>query len=464
MFNRCTACGKAFRVKSTREAHMRTHEGGKTVACHVCNNLFSTKSSLRVHLRLHTGSRPYKCMHCERTFRTSGHRKAHISSHFKTSKEFNKNIGARKLPTSILPPVQTIKEKLEISGSVDNPQSQQHQVNHEDHHTIYTVNTLEQQQSVVHQGSSSSTMQDPVQIIGSLQVSMDGSQVQNIHLGGLDLSTLQISEELLQSLGSVIFVAPHTNQIITAADLSNVNLIGPGVTIHTDSDIVENQQGMQQNMDIEVKQSSSTVVTQNHQVQQTSLTSIVSMSDLETLIPANNNLIGLAHFSSNNVVVNNSPMLSSTSTAISSSSSSSLPNSNIKDGSMITTTKEISNGSNDNGGDAKDNNVVMVSQPQPTNNKQCPICDKIFAKPSLRNRHMTVHTGIKPFKCDICSCTFNQKNSLDVHKYTHCTERPFVCTSCPFKTVAKGSLKTHIQRAHPNANMEEMLNASEVKF
>merc|ERR1719491_20368 len=60
------------------------------------------------------------------------------------------------------------------------------------------------------------------------------------------------------------------------------------------------------------------------------------------------------------------------------------------------------------------------------NDKICPLCRKVFAKPSMLQRHMRIHTGDSPHTCPFCENHFTQK----------------------------GNLKTHIQRSHPeDANL-----------
>ncbi|XP_052253409.1 zinc finger protein 236-like isoform X3 [Dreissena polymorpha] len=45
----------------------------------------------------------------------------------------------------------------------------------------------------------------------------------------------------------------------------------------------------------------------------------------------------------------------------------------------------------------------------------CPICVKIFPKPSDLKRHMMCHTGEKPFRCQYCCKPFRAKSSMHYH-------------------------------------------------
>jgi len=50
---------------------------------------------------------------------------------------------------------------------------------------------------------------------------------------------------------------------------------------------------------------------------------------------------------------------------------------------------------------------------------ECPKCSKAFSKVSLLNRHMKVHSGVKPFGCTVCGVRFLQKYNLNKHLLIH---------------------------------------------
>jgi uncharacterized Zn-finger protein len=47
----CEVCRRSFAVKSTLNAHMRTHTQERTYTCNVCEKHYSSASSLGVHMR-----------------------------------------------------------------------------------------------------------------------------------------------------------------------------------------------------------------------------------------------------------------------------------------------------------------------------------------------------------------------------------------------------------------------------
>ncbi|XP_045621284.1 early growth response protein 1-like [Procambarus clarkii] len=50
-----------------------------------------------------------------------------------------------------------------------------------------------------------------------------------------------------------------------------------------------------------------------------------------------------------------------------------------------------------------------------TGGRQCPYCPRTFAFPSYLQRHLTLHTGEKPFRCHRCNSRFTRRNHLKEH-------------------------------------------------
>lgn len=71
-----------------------------------------------------------------------------------------------------------------------------------------------------------------------------------------------------------------------------------------------------------------------------------------------------------------------------------------------------------------------------TENKTCQLCGKIFRSPAELERHMTTHTGARPFTCDVCGKGFTRKASVLVHK----------------SSVHKDALEGHAHLPHSSLN------------
>lgn len=57
----------------------------------------------------------------------------------------------------------------------------------------------------------------------------------------------------------------------------------------------------------------------------------------------------------------------------------------------------------------------------------CTVCNKVFKKTSYLQRHMTLHSGQRPYSCPYCDKSFRLPNVLMKHKRTHTGERPYEC-------------------------------------
>ena len=75
----------------------------------------------------------------------------------------------------------------------------------------------------------------------------------------------------------------------------------------------------------------------------------------------------------------------------------------------------------------------------------CEICGKSFTCTNSLKRHMTVHTGAKPYKCNICGRKFSQGSILKRHVLTHENLKPYNCHFCQKSYTQKMNLLTHLK-------------------
>jgi len=80
--------------------------------------------------------------------------------------------------------------------------------------------------------------------------------------------------------------------------------------------------------------------------------------------------------------------------------------------------------------------------------KYCHICEREFVTRQVLMRHLTIHTGEKPFQCDECAKGFRTLHEMKQHKITHSDVKPFHCTTCQKGFTIKESLKRHRRLVH----------------
>ncbi|XP_018325445.1 uncharacterized protein LOC108737219 [Agrilus planipennis] len=78
----CPICKKIY-LRSSLDAHIRSHSGQKSFTCPVCNKDFTTKWNLKLHKWTHAArsSKPFKCDQCRGAFIRESEYVAHMNSH-----------------------------------------------------------------------------------------------------------------------------------------------------------------------------------------------------------------------------------------------------------------------------------------------------------------------------------------------------------------------------------------------
>ncbi|XP_029921413.1 zinc finger and BTB domain-containing protein 43 isoform X1 [Myripristis murdjan] len=71
-------------------------------------------------------------------------------------------------------------------------------------------------------------------------------------------------------------------------------------------------------------------------------------------------------------------------------------------------------------------------------------CGKSFTHKSQRDRHMSMHLGLRPFCCTVCSKSFKMKHHLVGHMKIHTGIKPYECRLCSKKFMWRDSFNRHI--------------------
>ncbi|KAA0716908.1 BTB domain-containing protein 43 Zinc finger and [Triplophysa tibetana] len=78
-------------------------------------------------------------------------------------------------------------------------------------------------------------------------------------------------------------------------------------------------------------------------------------------------------------------------------------------------------------------------------------CGKSFTHKSQRDRHMSMHLGLRPFGCAVCGKSFKMKHHLVGHMKIHTGIKPYECSMCSKRFMWRDSFNRHTStcaRAH----------------
>ena len=86
---------------------------------------------------------------------------------------------------------------------------------------------------------------------------------------------------------------------------------------------------------------------------------------------------------------------------------------------------------------------------------KCDQCEMAFkTKQELKN-HITTHTGARNFPCTVCGKAFRSSTNLNEHRAIHEGRYRGHCKICDKKFVQRYNYKMHMDKHHPNLQIEK---------
>ncbi|XP_043094327.1 zinc finger and BTB domain-containing protein 43 [Puntigrus tetrazona] len=86
-------------------------------------------------------------------------------------------------------------------------------------------------------------------------------------------------------------------------------------------------------------------------------------------------------------------------------------------------------------------------------------CGKSFTHKSQRDRHMSMHLGLRPFGCAVCGKSFKMKHHLVGHMKIHTGIKPYECSLCSKRFMWRDSFNRHTStcaKAHQNRRASQI--------
>nr|XP_006818334.1 PREDICTED: uncharacterized protein LOC100371678 [Saccoglossus kowalevskii] len=92
-------------------------------------------------------------------------------------------------------------------------------------------------------------------------------------------------------------------------------------------------------------------------------------------------------------------------------------------------------------------NHMMMSHPQQYK-LNCPKCSRHFLCQQSLERHLLLHSGVKPFSCRYCGKAFSTSTNARRHEKLHSGFRPHRCEECKITFIHATELQRHVSSNH----------------
>ncbi len=68
-----------------------------------------------------------------------------------------------------------------------------------------------------------------------------------------------------------------------------------------------------------------------------------------------------------------------------------------------------------------------------------------FFSSDMLNRHLRLHSGVRPYRCTMCNTNFSRSDHLSTHLRTHTGEKPYTCPQCSYAACRRDMITRHLK-------------------
>ncbi|CAF0760164.1 unnamed protein product [Didymodactylos carnosus] len=92
-----------------------------------------------------------------------------------------------------------------------------------------------------------------------------------------------------------------------------------------------------------------------------------------------------------------------------------------------------------------DKTAILEGDRVDSRSYQCKVCFKRFSRSDMLNRHLRLHSGIRPYRCTMCNTHFSRSDHLSTHLRTHTGEKPYACPECSYAACRRDMITRHLK-------------------